>query len=795
MYLKTGPGKPRPNCQALFLCRALRRFAMKKFNILVLITMVCLPSLLTAQEADPSAILAYYEDGTQIEVLDTAREPVEVYYGMELQPGDTVRTKATIAELQLEPNGSIVKLSDNTVFTVDELQKSEDTSNKFSIAAGKMRAIAASAGIGNRYQVSTPSAVCGVRGTDFGIIALPGEEERAFVAQGVVEFLNTATQTSVTLTRGTTANALAESFEAVQLSREQMQDLMQGLQFQELNPADVPGHEVDTEGDEEESAEADETATDETAPVDDGDEEPAAEETVTDEAETEEDADTQIPGAATGETAATATTAESTETPEAADQGDAQEQSALARALGEIFAFEIGTVTMEGKTFSKAIIKPQLSFGKLKLGLYLPIMYNEDLFDPDQWYRPEGNNEWSFGSDYDWRSEPADAAQDLFTDLALKIQYLQWAEQRDPFYLKLGNLHNMTIGHGTIMENFANDLDFPAARRVGLNLGVDRPKSGFEVVVNDIAQPEIFGGRIYMRPIGRFAMGLTSIVDIDPLSSADQSDGSIVALDSMRFFTVGADMELPIFENDFISIIPFADVAAMLPQKNGEMEWDVVYSSDGGNFMDSARNYGLTSGIFGNVLNVDYELEWRYYNGIFRPTFFGSTYERIRGTIAKDMTGYLDYLDGGGEGSSDYSDSVMGIYGSAHTLLFDLVDVKAGYMWPWRSLDELEDKSNYNDEFSLSVYLLPKAADFIKVYGGIEYSRTNFIPAFTEDELSLFDANTSVKGEIVYPIAPTLDIAAIVSTSVKHDEEGNIVYEDGDPKIIPNITIETRIHF
>src|SRR6056297_3261690 len=243
MYLRMGPGKPRPNCQALFLCRALRRFAMKKFNILVLITMVCLPSLLTAQEADPSAILAYYEDGTQIEVLDTAREPVEVYYGMELQPGDTVRTKATIAELQLEPNGSIVKLSDNTVFTVDELQKSEDTSNKFSIAAGKMRAIAASAGIGNRYQVSTPSAVCGVRGTDFGIIALPGEEERAFVAQGEVEFIQKASQSAVTLTRGMTANALADTFEAVRLSQERLQELLQDMQFEQLDPSGVPGHE------------------------------------------------------------------------------------------------------------------------------------------------------------------------------------------------------------------------------------------------------------------------------------------------------------------------------------------------------------------------------------------------------------------------------------------------------------------------------------------------------------------------------------------------------------------------
>ncbi|MDZ7793820.1 MAG: hypothetical protein U5P10_09075 [Spirochaetia bacterium] len=658
----------------------------------------------------------------------------------------------------------------------------ENTTNKFSMAAGKMRAIAASAGIGNRYQVSTPSAVCGVRGTIFWKdSAIPGQEESAFVNQGVVEFMQKASQSAVTLTQGMTANALAETFEAVRLSQERLQELLQDMQFERLNPNEVPGHELVAEQESEEESEEPE----------EGEDEPETEEAEgpTEEEEPEVTEETAIPGAAV--TAAGGEDAGSAE----ADQGDDGEQSALARAIGEIFAFEIGTVTMQGRTYSKAVVKPQFEIGKLKLGLYLPVVYNDDLFDYGQWYRPAGNNEWSFGSDYEWSSEPGEAAQDALIDLALKIHYLEWGEQRDPFFLKLGNLHNMTIGHGTIMKNFANDLEFPSVRRVGLNMGIDREKSGFEVVVNDIAQPEIFGGRIYFRPIGRFAIGASSILDIDPISTLEGSSQEIAGVDSMRFVTFGADMELPIFENDVLSIIPFADAAAMVPQKNGEMQWDMVYNSEGDSFADSVRNYGLTSGIFGNLLSVDYNLEWRYYHGVFRPTFFNSTYERNRGTLAKETDAYLTDLDAGTT-SSDYEDSVMGIYGSAHTVLLNLVDVKAGYMWPWRSIDELEDPDNFNDEFSLSVYLLPEAAGFTKVYGGFEYSRTNFIPAFTEDELSLFDAYTSVKGEIVYPVAPSLDIAAIISTSIRQDDAGNIVYDtDGDPEIVPNITIETRVHF
>jgi len=733
----------------------MRRMHMKRV-IPLLILILLLPAALIAQSGEPYAILAYYEDDTQIEVLDTEKTPVGVYFGMTLQQGDTVRTNGTVAELQLDPNGSIIKLSENTVFTIDQLQRSPETSNNFSLTAGRIRAIASSAGLGNRYQVSTPSAVCGVRGTDFGIIA--GDAiEQVFVNSGVVEFVKMATQESLTLTQGMAADALAAVFEAIQLSQEQLQQLVESMQFEELNPTSVPGHEVSAPPQEDQE--------------DEGEPEP-------------EDGEGETPDEGTIPAAG----GEEADYVQAKDGGE----SVLMGAIGEMLGFEIGTITIDGDTWSKAVIKPRFQFGKMKLGLYLPIVYRDDLFNRDQWYTPEGNDEWSFGTDYDWQDDPAEAFGDALVDLSLKIHYLEWGEQRDPFYLKLGNLHNMTLGHGTIMKNFANDLDFPAVRRTGINLGIDGKKMGFEAVVNDFAQPEIFGGRFYFRPVGRFALGATSVLDIDPLGKAD---GPVQAsIDSMSFLAFGLDAELPIFENDVISIIPFADAAAMVPEKDGTMQWDILYDDTAGSFGDSFRNYGLTTGIFGNVLFVDYNLEFRYYNGIFRPTFFGPTYERIRGTLAANTDEYLTYLETG-SGSSDYDETVMGIYGGAHTVLLGIADISAGYMWPWRSYDDLDDPTAFNDEFNLSLYLLPEVAKVIKVYGGIQYYRTNFLPAFWSDELSLFDSYSMLMGEIVYPIEP-LEIALIVATTVKHDSEGNIVYDsNGNPERIPSVTIETRIKF
>jgi len=36
---------------------------------------------------------------------------------------------------------------------------------------------------------------------------------------------------------------------------------------------------------------------------------------------------------------------------------------------------------------------------------------------------------------------------DITSDLFLKIRYVEWGTQRDPFFVKVGNLNDITIGH------------------------------------------------------------------------------------------------------------------------------------------------------------------------------------------------------------------------------------------------------------------------------------------------------------------------------------------------------------
>ena len=78
--------------------------------------------------------------------------------------------------------------------------------------------------------------------------------------------------------------------------------------------------------------------------------------------------------------------------------------------------------------------------------------------------------------------------------------------------------------------------------------------------------------------------------------------------------------------------------------------------------MDALRNYGLVGGFLGNVLFIDWRLEYRYYKGAFRPTFFDSTYERNRGTY---ITEFIDLAKD--PSSSANETTVNGVYGDRIT--------------------------------------------------------------------------------------------------------------------------------
>ncbi len=727
---------------------------MKKILFTILLILMMLPTSLAAQN-DPTAVLEYFEDpyGEMI-ITDEMGNALEYFdMGEILPPGFSISTGGGIAEIRLNPNGTIVKLAEDTDFSITNLQGYKGSpSNEFTLLAGKMRTIAARTSGINYYNVRTPSAVMGVRGTDF-INEVGQAVSNVVVRQGLVEVMPFS-GSSVTVSQNQTVNTLASVMQAVGLPQDQVDSMFRSMGFKALSPADVPGH----------------------SPL--------------------------PPGEDSGEAEGEDTTVEAAELSEAemedaqnADRGQSASQSRdsrLAGILRNIFGMEIGTTTIDGNTYSKIIVQPTIDLGKFKMGLYLPVIYVDNFFDSGQYYKPEGNDEWSFGTDQ--KNNFEDVVLDILKDTMLKIKYVEYGNQGwDPFYLKVGNLSNMSIGHGTVMNKYANDSEFPAIRKIGLNTGFALGKIGMEFVSDNLADPSIVGSRFFINPISSydgFQLGVSGIADLFPAriveNASDYGDPWLLAF--------GLDVELLKINRDNFKMKLFGDISSMMPVFREETNYKGI-NIEAGVAPDlwleggTLKNFGVVAGLRGSIFKFTWAFEYRLSNGIYKPSLFNALYDRNKISYLSEIIEYLN--------SPSDSGTVMGIYGEGGYSIKDKFALTIGYYWPW----EINDGSvsfNGDDMFSISFILMDGLIPRFPIRGSITYERAYLIDTLQGDgNLTLFDANTVVHGELIYPIAPTLDIAVGVSTVILTDDKGNVIMVTGTdtPEIAPVISIETRIHF
>jgi hypothetical protein len=735
---------------------------------------------LTAQMSRglPSAVLVYMDSDYEVSVTQANGTETDAYMGMELLPGDVIHTLNSTAELQLQPNTSILKLAENTIFRFEGFQTNSQTANDFTLLAGKVRTVAArNSRNPSNYNIYTQSAVCGVRGTDF----LVGDDGRLVVADGSVLFTRRDSNESIQVDRGMAANVNAAVFAAEALSAVQIAAEMQSFSFIRLDPGTVPREEsvsVPPPAEEPAAEAADE------APADETSEQALADAEAVESAETGESA--EEPSELVRADIPAFNSVEDDELPRRNGE-DANIPAPLAKILN-VLGMEIGSTTIDGQTYAKLIVQPTFRIGPLQVSLYAPVIYTDNIFDPSEYYRPAGNNEWSFGSD---QHNALDAFADFSRDFFLKIRYIKWGEIRDPFYFKLGNVNDMTLGHGILMFNYANDTDFPSIRKVGLNMGFNSASRTLELVADDLANPQIFGGRIGFG--GRFQLGLSTVVDLNPdqnLSKTDSTvyDGvntvaSLVAKDP-RMLNFALDLELPIFDNRAFRLVTFADAATFMPILDGKVQTNYLFeSSYSNNLGEKFRNYGFAAGVLGRIFSIDYRLEYLYERGYFRHAYYNSVYDRMKGSYLTETLAYQP---------TEVLDFTHGVYGSLTASFFNFVELTGGYKWPWGKTGP--DFSE--DHFHLSLVLLPDKIPFIGIHGSISYDRTGLVDSIANRSFSFIDGSTVLKGEVIVPVSPMVDIGLLIASAAQRDTNGNLVYgADQKPEVRYTFTLDTRVHF
>lgn len=253
-------------------------------------------------------------------------------------------------------------------------------------------------------------------------------------------------------------------------------------------------------------------------------------------------------------------------------------------------------------------LAPDFAIGKFGIGLDLSFHY-----------RFTGGD----GGEFDFREEDWIPTEEVsFLELYLpRFRYVRWGQRGDSLYIKLGSIDDATLGNGFIMGNYANTLFLPELRIFGMNFDIDGelfdfPYVGFQSFIGNLANPDIIGARLFVRPLVWLSMpilpqlevGYTMVGDIDPFRFVE--DPTVFGynnVDEEAILVQGADFRLPLLSNDILSLATFGDVVFQGTHSGGMLG---------------------VGGRFFKVLPLGVQL--RFLGENFIPSYYGATYDIYR---------------------------------------------------------------------------------------------------------------------------------------------------------------------
>ena len=255
------------------------------------------------------------------------------------------------------------------------------------------------------------------------------------------------------------------------------------------------------------------------------------------------------------------------------------------------------------ESWSKLGFQPDLAIGKFGVGLDLTFRFKlyPDGSTPIEIYSP------------DWIPQTGQTVFDVYLP---KIMYVRYGTRGvDTLYAKLGSISDFTLGNGLIISDYANTRFLPEKRLFGLQAGIDGalfnvPYIGLEALTGNLANLDVIGGRVYIRPLafmgksvlGRVQLGATAVVDRDPfLYSATPGAGTLI-------YVAGADVTVPIVTGSIFSLTAFVEGAR---EMNDSM--------------------GAIAGISGRLISfIRYGAQVRYMQTGFIPSYFDANYDIYR---------------------------------------------------------------------------------------------------------------------------------------------------------------------
>ncbi len=408
-----------------------------------------------------------------------------------------------------------------------------------------------------------------------------------------------------------------------------------------------------------------------------------------------------------------------------------KKESALQKIL-KLNAY-VGTVTIDNNVYAHWVFTPEFTIGKLGIGLYLPAIFapNVGILGFNDWYN---HDEWDYTS-----------LHDAIHDTLLKFYYIRWGIKGDPFYLKVGSIDDFSLGHGFIVDNYSNMIHFPKERSLGMQLNVDTDIFGFESMVADFSRLQLFGGRLYLRPMGRalpLAVGISAVRDRPEPYASSWPAGTTGINQLPNIFVFGVDAELPIINLDTFALKLYAD-GAKVAYSYPEVPAGVSVTALTLNFIDGL---GTAVGLMGHIAKVfNYRAEYRFIMGYYEPGFINSMWENRRLYYQQELRGLII--------ETAYRDDIStGLLIRGGLVLFEKLEFGLGYEDYNTTRYSIEAGGNVADTVrKADVYLGIKEGLIPKVYGSLSYDRNDNLESVFQQP---FDDSTMLEALVVYEIAP-----------------------------------------
>ena len=375
----------------------------------------------------------------------------------------------------------------------------------------------------------------------------------------------------------------------------------------------------------------------------------------------------------------------------------------------------VGTVTMDGKQWQRISFRPDIPIGPFGVALDVELFVDH-----------EGNF-----SKRGWDFSTGQAARET---IFRKIYYIRYGRPGDPVFMKVGALDDVTLGYGLIVDGYTNALEYPSVKRIGFQGDV---KGGIHLqwVVNDVDDAFTggpwFGIRAALPILGKLRVGGTLAMDVNQYAGLKDRDGDDVpdAIDPFpddgtAWMNTDADSNFPDMTPDY-------------RVEDGDTVWVDTLDVNGDNIYDAGEyrklkdpepfkksektdrivvvgldvGYPLLDGPVGLELYsqaakfftgdeerkggwgfaapglrltagpLKARLEYRSFQGRFRPEYFNDLYdlERARVEVIKGAKG--DSIVVVTKEASLDTISLQGVFGKAVFRVMDLISIQASYQY------------------------------------------------------------------------------------------------------------------